>query len=129
FKKFEDFTIDLNEHFTLLVGENGSGKTSVLDGLAVALGVWLSFIPELRRLVSPRSILENEIRKVATESGDRILFEDRLPVSISCNAVMPCENEHAIWDIGISNEGEREGHLSHLNSAMQHLIERTRTGK
>src|SRR5690606_20866496 len=25
--------------------------------------------------------------------------------------------------------GEREGHLSHLNSAMQHLIERTRTGK
>ena len=39
FKKFAAQDIDLHEHFTLLVGENGAGKTTVLDALAVAAGL------------------------------------------------------------------------------------------
>ena len=40
FKLFEDFELTLNPEFTLLIGENGSGKTSILDALAIACGVW-----------------------------------------------------------------------------------------
>ncbi|HWT78557.1 MAG TPA: ATP-binding protein, partial [Candidatus Methylomirabilis sp.] len=42
FKKFRrtDPPLDLHKQFTLFAGENGSGKTSVLDALAVALGLW-----------------------------------------------------------------------------------------
>lgn len=38
FRKFASFTMDLHPELTVLVGENGSGKTSVLAGLAAALG-------------------------------------------------------------------------------------------
>ena len=38
FKCFEEHELDLNPQFTLLVGDNGSGKTSILDALAVAAG-------------------------------------------------------------------------------------------
>ena len=38
FKCFEDQILDLDPRFTLLVGDNGAGKTTVLDALAVAAG-------------------------------------------------------------------------------------------
>ena len=41
FKCFEQQTVNLHPQFTLFVGDNGSGKTSILDGLAVAAGSWL----------------------------------------------------------------------------------------
>ena len=46
FKCFEDRTLDLDPHFTLIAGDNGAGKTTVLDALAVAAGVWLVKPPD-----------------------------------------------------------------------------------
>lgn len=37
YRCFKEFEIDLQDSFTLLVGNNGSGKSTVLDGLAVGL--------------------------------------------------------------------------------------------
>lgn len=42
FRGFQDFELELHPEVTLLVGRNASGKTGVLEGLAVALGAWLS---------------------------------------------------------------------------------------
>ena len=36
YKGFKDTSIDFDDGFNLIVGENGSGKTSLLDALAVA---------------------------------------------------------------------------------------------
>ena len=41
FKGFEDYTLELHPRFTVLVGDNGAGKTTILDALAVAAGIWL----------------------------------------------------------------------------------------
>jgi predicted ATP-binding protein involved in virulence len=46
FKKFSHQAFDLHPHFTLFVGDNGAGKTTVLDALAVAAGVWLVEMPD-----------------------------------------------------------------------------------
>lgn len=37
FRKFEEITLDLDERLTLLVADNGGGKTAMLDGIALAL--------------------------------------------------------------------------------------------
>src|SRR6266853_1433924 len=81
FKKFAktDKPFELHRQFTLLVGDNGSGKTSVLDALAVALGLWHKAAPGS----GWRNILEEEIRLEPVAAGDRVYFKPQLPCRIT----------------------------------------------
>ena len=83
FKRFEDYTLELHPRFTLLVGDNGAGKTTILDALAVAAGVWLVKPPDSMLATSGRNILRNEIRLDIRHEGDRAQFVECKPVSIT----------------------------------------------
>ena len=83
FKCFEDQILDLDPQFTLLVGDNGAGKTTVLDALAVVAGVWLVMPPDSTLVSSGRNILPKEIRIVSKQEGDRAQFVECKPVSIT----------------------------------------------
>jgi len=76
FKKFSEQKFELHPRFTLLVGENGSGKTSVLDALAVALGVWLIHVPDSSLVNSRRRIYSWEKRLEWVQLGDRAQFQE-----------------------------------------------------
>ena len=41
FRSFDNFTIDFDENLTVIVAENGVGKTSVLDAVTIALGQFI----------------------------------------------------------------------------------------
>jgi len=72
FRKFEHLELDLHPQFTLLVGENGSGKTSVLDALAISLGIWLrELAPRNRRKPFMRNGRESDLRRFVRDEGDR----------------------------------------------------------
>jgi predicted ATP-dependent endonuclease of OLD family len=45
FRGFEQKEIPLNKHFTIAVGSNASGKTTLLKALEVALGGYLQCLP------------------------------------------------------------------------------------
>ena len=83
FKRFEDYTLELHPRFTLLVGDNGAGKTTILDALAVAAGVWLVKPPDSMLAASARNILRSEIRLDVRQEGDRLQFVECKPVSIT----------------------------------------------
>ncbi len=63
FRGIERLDFGLPGLFTLLVGDNGSGKTSILSAFAVALGIW-----HVSKLVTGpkqwRTIMEHELREV-----------------------------------------------------------------
>jgi predicted ATP-binding protein involved in virulence len=45
FRSKSKLQLELGRRLTILIGENGSGKTSVLDGLAIGLGAILTYLP------------------------------------------------------------------------------------
>ncbi len=47
FRCFKKYELELSDRFTLLIGDNGSGKTAVLDALAIAAGGYLLGIPSI----------------------------------------------------------------------------------
>src|SRR5688572_17683955 len=57
--------------FHVMIGENGSGKTSALDALAVALGIWHVAAPTAGwRKIEPR-----EVHLIERRTGDTIRFD------------------------------------------------------
>src|SRR4051812_3054835 len=78
FKKFKSLKVDLHPGFNLLIGDNGSGKTTILDALAVAIGIWGKKVSG-----SVRNILNEEVKLEQLKFGDRAIFEPLLPTSIT----------------------------------------------
>jgi predicted ATP-binding protein involved in virulence len=117
FKKFSNYTIDLHPQFTLLVGDNGTGKTTILDALAIAAGIWLVNSPDTTLNNSRRNILPSEIRLEAVEAnveGFTITqLIERKPVQVK--AIGSIDRQPVEWlrQIGIngsrtSNTGAKE---------------------
>ena len=80
FKKFAEQTFEFPRpldagpgggSFHVLIGENGSGKTSILDAAAVALGVWLERVPDSLLANSHRRLTADQKRLVTIGAGDR----------------------------------------------------------
>lgn len=65
FRGIQDLKMNLNPQFNLLIGENGSGKTAILEALTVAIGSFFSGMPG----VQGRHIRDNDIRYFKTIEG------------------------------------------------------------
>ena len=48
FRCFEDLTIEFHEKLTVIVAENGTGKTALLDAIALGFGRYLSKLPGVK---------------------------------------------------------------------------------
>lgn len=105
FKKFSDYTLDLHPQFTLLVGDNGTGKTTILDALAIAAGIWLVNSPDTTLNNSRRNILPSEIRLEAIESDTITQFIERKPVQIK--AIGTINSQPVQWLRQIKANGSR----------------------
>ena len=109
FKKFADYTLDLHPQFTLLVGDNGTGKTSILDALAIAAGVWLVRSPDTTLNNSRRNILRSEIRLEAIATDTITQFVERRPTQI--NAIGTINNQPVQWLRQIKPNGSRTSNV------------------
>lgn len=104
FRCFEEATFDFHPQFNLLVGENASGKTSVLDALSVAAGSWFLGIGGH----DTRHIREEDVRKVFHENPFLRTLESQYPVSVEAEGVIPgllLHNDPGTWSREIKNAG------------------------
>lgn len=78
FKGFSEFEQGLNRRFTLIVGDNGVGKSSVLDALSVAFGSFLLGIP----VATARHIHQREVREFEQDFQGASEFTKAYPVIV-----------------------------------------------
>jgi predicted ATP-binding protein involved in virulence len=89
FNCFSEREIDLTDRFNLIVGDNATGKTTLLDALAVGLGtLFLGFPPP----AIARSIHRDEARLARFRLGDAITVEPQFPVVVECKGIVNGEN-------------------------------------
>ena len=111
FKAFEELTIpfarspnasaDGNGSFHVLIGENGVGKTSALEGLAVAVGSWFLGIPGY----DSRNIRREDARISIQKFGDTLRSEPQYPVSVRASGRV--NNEAIDWERSLQAEKGR----------------------
>jgi predicted ATP-binding protein involved in virulence len=59
YRAFKDEKIEFNNKLTVLIGRNGSGKTSILEGIAVGIGAFLNGIDDV---TDSKNIYKEDIR-------------------------------------------------------------------
>lgn len=84
FRAFEEVALDLDEQLTVLVGRNAAGKTTLLEGIAVALGAWIGAFPNMRE-DHPR--VGSVARLITSEQNGVPVTEPASPVRV----VVSCE--------------------------------------
>jgi predicted ATP-binding protein involved in virulence len=77
FRRFEDVTVPFPERFSVLVGDNGSGKTSVLDAVARVLNLF-GLIKEDRNVGQ-----DSDVRKVQIDNENRLQLPFHAGLSIT----------------------------------------------
>lgn len=69
FRCFEDLTIEFHHELTVIVAENGAGKTALLDAVALGFGRFLSKLPG----VKGQSTKESDLRVSKGERRERYM--------------------------------------------------------
>jgi predicted ATP-binding protein involved in virulence len=86
FKCFSDREFQLHPQFNLIVGMNGTGKTSLLDALSVAVGAWFLGL----RGPDSRHIRPSEVR-LQRYAFEYVVLSDDIYVDHRWEHVYPCE--------------------------------------
>lgn len=94
FRGFEDFEVSFDERFNILLGENGSGKTSLLEGVKIALGTY--FIGMKTKYATSLEIsVDSDVRKVYDTKDET--FQYRLPAEVGFEFEVTAE-ENAFFE-------------------------------
>lgn len=101
FRCFEETTVNFNEHYNVFVGNNGAGKSTILDALAIGVGSFLSGFSA----VKGSTIHIEDATYKTTKLGSRIEWSYKFPVEISINGEIMSEN--MIWKHSLNGIGRR----------------------
>ena len=81
FRGFAEQEFKFQDRLTLIVGENGSGKTSLLEALSVALGGWLRGFDGLEAK-DKRNLIKADRRAIIAKINTALL--EQIPVEVKC---------------------------------------------
>ncbi|MFS7402067.1 AAA family ATPase [Carnobacterium maltaromaticum] len=85
FKGIEELDLQFEEGFNLIIGDNGSGKTSILDAISVSLGGFTSGVEG----VYGKHFTKNEVRIITKTLGDASYnIVPMVPVVVEANAII-----------------------------------------
>lgn len=88
YRQFGIFETDFDKRLTVLCGDNGAGKTAVLDAIAVALGTFLMHVDGPNaRIVSPM-LSESDVRLQIGKAGSLSSYEPQTPTVVAAQGTI-----------------------------------------
>jgi predicted ATP-binding protein involved in virulence len=104
FRCFADQEFHFHPEMNILIGQNGAGKTAILEALSVAAGSWLLDIDGFQA----RNIHRNDVRLKPIEIGGVLTFEEQYPVSVGAEGTV--DGQHVRWHRSMAGSMNRTTH-------------------
>lgn len=101
YRRFERFDIKLDDCLTVVIGDNGAGKTAFLDALAVAAG---SVFAKIEDATSP-NIAAGDAHNIVTVQGSAAVPQGQYPVSIKAEGRF--EGRPIVWERSLASKKGR----------------------
>lgn len=101
FRRFAELDLQNLRDMNLLIGENGSGKTTILDALAVGVASWFLGV----RGYDTKHIEPDEVRTVLHTHGDSSRLERQFPTTVYCDGVVM--GSPIKWERSLTGAGGR----------------------
>lgn len=99
YRLFDNFVIDFSDGLTVIAGDNGAGKTTVIEGVAVAISAFLTKFAG----VSSMSIKSSDARLASYALGSSDDVQAQFPVKVSAAGFVG--EEHLEWSRSLNAAG------------------------
>ena len=98
FRGFSEREFTFHDRLSIIVGQNASGKSSLLEGLSVALGGWLcGFDGEG---IDKRNLIKADRRTIASKVNSAMI--EQIPVIVECDATLQ-NGESVTWSRSLTS--------------------------
>ncbi len=118
FRKFIDerFHFNTQTNVTVLIGDNATGKSAILDALSIMMG---SYLLDFKVPRAARHIRKNEIRLKQIQVGELHTVEPQWSegVSLSCLGSLSERNEPMFWSRELTSETGKTTRINAKNIA------------
>lgn len=124
FRCFSDLTVNFNNRLTVIVGNNGSGKSTVLEAATIAAGTLTSAMDGLTNY----GIKKNDAHYKCFDLGSNVDVQPQFPVEITAHGEV--DGKSITWSRNLNSAKGRGGLASakELTSIADHYQERMRNG-
>lgn len=111
FRRYDQATFRFHPKFTVLIGDNAKGKTTVLDAIALMLGTYFqgSGIQTGQSVVSKRNA-----RLVSHEKGGQLFLEQQKDVYLTARAII--HDSKIEWRRDMSDRGKKARDLIEIGN-------------
>lgn len=101
FRSFEEIEMDLSPSaFTVIIGENGRGKTALLEAISIGISSLLLGFNN----VPARNITVDDIKFKMFEKGSTANIEKQFPVEIKCMGYLNESYPNVVWERTLKSE-------------------------
>lgn len=98
FRCYENVEMDFHSKFNVLVGINGTGKTSILEALRIAIGSLFLGVDKYKDKISSPGISQDDVRLS--------MMEQQYPVVIEASGIVDeIENREITWERSLETKG------------------------
>ncbi len=123
FRCFKSLNINFNSKMNVIIGNNGVGKTAILDAISVAMGGFFLGIDS----VPANGIKKEDVRFLTKSVGSTIDRQPQYPVVIECNAEL---DNNATWvrELNTESGNTTYGKAEKIKAYAQNLQSKIRSG-